>query len=191
MNKVIGGVLFTWLFAAAVLVSSGALERVPPPVFLVGLAAAATISALASSRARKHLGGVDLRWLLLPHLVRFVGFHLLHLVGTGALPTMFRAIGWGDLAAASGAVALLAVGPPGPRPTTSWWLWLGWSLFGVGDMALLVSRAVPAALAGPELFRPFYTLPMGLLPTFAVPLIITSHVLILVRLLSRGGNAVA
>lgn len=191
MNKVIAGVLLVWLLAAAGLVISGALERVPPPVFLIGFSAAATISALLSSRARKYLGEVDLRWLLLPHFVRFVGLYLLHLVGTGAQPSMFRAIGWGDLAAASGAVALLAVGPPGPRPFMSWWLWLGWSLFGVGDMALLVSRAVPAALAGPELFRPFYSLPMGLLPTFAVPLIITSHVLILVRLLSRGGNAAA
>ena len=188
MNKLLTGLLLGWLCAAALLVQSGVLERVPPPVFLVSLAAASTLAALLNPGARRYFGEIDLRWLLLPHLVRFVGLYLLYLVGTGELPPLFRAIGWGDLIAACGAVLLMVLGPPEPKRSWSWGLWLGWSFFGVGDMALLVTRAVPAVLADPELFRPFYALPMGLLPTFVVPLIITTHVLILLRLLSRREN---
>lgn len=191
MNQLVARVLLVWFVAAVLLVSSGVLERVPPPVFLVTLAAASTSAALSSPRTRRYFGAIDLRWLLLPHFVRFVGGYLLHLVESGALPPMFRAIGWGDLIAACGAVLLLLVGSPGARGSGSWSLWLAWSLFGAGDMALLVSRAVPAVRADPELFRPFYMLPMGLLPTFAVPLIIATHVLILLRLVSRRESAAA
>lgn len=184
MRPPIAVLLVLWLLAAWVAVTTGLLLRVPPPVVAVLLAAVATLVCLAVPGFRRWMQCADLRLFLLPHLVRFVGLVFLILVSNGVLAPAFRPIGWGDLLAAIGAVGLLALGAPERRSSYQWWIWLAWNTFGVVDMALLVVTGIRLALAAPEQFALFRQFPFGLLPTFAVPLIITTHVLIYVRLLA-------
>jgi hypothetical protein len=180
-TRLVALVLAGWCAAAVVAVRGGALATAPPPVVVIALAALTVFVSLALPGPRRWIGQVDLRLLLLPHLVRFVGLAFLILVGRGVLAPEFAAIGWGDLIAALGAVALLAVRAPGPR-SGRWWGWLAWNVFGLTDMAFLIATGIRLASAAPEAFTLFRHLPFGLLPTYAVPLIIATHVLIFVRL---------
>jgi hypothetical protein len=177
--------LVVWVATAAMLVRAGALARIFPPPVILALALTVIVSALTVPALRAWVRRADLRLLLLPHLIRFVGAVFLVLVGKGVLSPAFTPIGWGDLGSAIGAVALLLIGRPDPQRSIRWWLWLVWNIAGCADMILLVMTGIRVGLTSPEQFALFRTLPFGLLPTFAVPLIIATHVLIFVRLFAR------
>jgi hypothetical protein len=172
---------------AALAINAGLLARVPPPLLLLLLATVFTVLAFALPALRSWVRSADLRLFLLPHLVRFVGAVFLLRVATGALPADFTPIGWGDLASAIGAAMLLLIGAPAAPRGGRWRLWLAWNIFGVADMILLVVTGIRLATKAPEQFALFRQLPFGLLPTLAVPLILTTHVLIFTRLLKRAG----
>ena len=55
-------------------------------------------------------------------------------------------------------------------------------LFGIADILLVVVTATRIALADPSQMLPIVTFPMSLVPTFVVPIIIASHVLVVWRL---------
>lgn len=188
-TKSIAILLVLWLAAAAAAVAAGVLARVAPPLVVLGLALLATLLALTVPALRAWVGTADLRLLLLPHLIRFVGWAFLVLVAKGILAPAFVPIGWGDLVSAVGAIALLAVGAPDTRRAARWWLWFAWNAFGLADMVLLLVTGIRLATTAPEQFALFRQLPFGLLPTFAVPLIIATHVLVFVRLFRLGGEA--
>lgn len=186
------GILTVWLGLAVVAVLAGLLRHVPPPAVILGLTAAVLVATFAIPSMRNRFRMADLRSLLLPHLIRFVGIAFLVLVSSGDLPPEFAPVGWGDLIAALGAVLLLMVGPPSER-SGRWWVWMAWNVFGLADMVSLLVTAVRVVLAGAgNQFELFQTLPFGLLPTFAVPLIIATHILIFVRLfgIRRTGESV-
>ena len=184
-TKTVAVFLAAWLAVATVAIALGALRRVPPPLVLVSLALIMTGLALGHPAVRLWGGVADLRLFLLPHLVRVVGVAFLILVARGTLSPVFTPIGWGDLVAAVGALGLLVIGPPSHRPSSRWWAWMAWSVFGLADMGYLVLTALRVGLRAPEQFTLFRELPFGWLPTFAVPVIIVTHVLILSRLLGR------
>jgi hypothetical protein len=183
-NTSVGILILVWFVIATLAVWAGLLVRIPPPAILLVLATAATLAGLLVPRLREWVATANLRLLLFPHLVRFVGLIFLILVSRGVLPSAFAPVGWGDLAAAVGALLLFAIGTPLNVPSGRWWAWLGWNIFGISDMALLVATAVPLAITAPDQFTLFRQLPFGLLPTFAVPLIIATHVLLLKGLLT-------
>lgn len=185
MRRSVGLVLTVWFVAAVLAVSGGLLARLPfpPPLLIAGLAAAAIAAGLLGAGMRNWVLTADLRYLLAPHLVRFVGFAFLYLVSRGALVRAFLPIGWGDAIAAIGAVALL-IARPRLSERSGWWMVLVWNTFGFLDMLLLLVTGIRLGLAAPEQFALFLRLPFGLLPTFFVPLIIATHVFIFVRLYS-------
>ena len=128
---------------------------------------------------------VDLRWLIALHLTRFVGFYFLVLCRRDELACRFaRPAGIGDLITATGAAVLL-LWPllRGRRPSKPW-IDI-WNVFGFLDILLVVFTASRVGLADWAGMAPLRTLPLMLLPTFLVPLIIASHILIFVRLRSR------
>jgi hypothetical protein len=57
-----------------------------------------------------------------------------------------------------------------------------WNVLGLVDILLVVATAARLGIADPESMRPLLRLPLSLLPTFLVPLVIASHVVIARRL---------
>lgn len=179
-NRLAPALLLMWGLAAAAFVGMGMLPRMPfyPPVF-VGLGVLLCLVFLIFVPGfAAWMKTVDIRWILAFHLVRFVGIYFLVLASQGRLEALFaRSAGIGDIVTAVGAVALLLV--PTWREGKGL---LYWNLFGFADILLVVFNAARVVLTAPEGFSEFYHLPLGLLPTFVVPVIIVSHVVVLFRL---------
>jgi len=129
---------------------------------------------------------VDVRWLLLLHLTRLpAGVYFLLLCERGQLPCAFaRPAGWGDMIVAFLAlVVVVLMWAPFAKA-----LLLIWNSIGLIDIIFVVFSALRFGLKDRQSMHALRELPFSLLPTFLVPLIIASHVLIFVRL-GRGEQA--
>ncbi len=126
---------------------------------------------------------VDIRWLVGLHLTRLIaGIYFLALCHRGELPCAFALpAGWGDIFVAVIALAVIAAMRTQPAKT----LLLGWNTIGLIDIGFVVFSALRFGLRDWQSMHALRELPLSLLPTFLVPLIIASHVLIFVRL-ARG-----
>ena len=177
--------LVFWLwFAAAVLVGQQRLlQRVPPPAVqgvLFGLTALLLLAYFLLNAFRAWIDALDLRTLVLVHVSRFVGIYFLVLYRRGELPYAFAVPGgYGDILVAALAlpVALFPLDPA--RRTRAITIW---NVVAFTDIVLVVATAVRLNLADPTQLRALLQLPLSLLPTFLVPLIIATHVVIFVRL---------
>ncbi len=98
----------------------------------------------------------------------------------GELPYAFAVPGgWGDIGVASLAALVLVLGPPDGRRR---WVYLVWNVLGLADILFVVATAARLALASTESMDALLRLPLSLLPTYLVPLLMASHIVILVRL---------
>lgn len=169
-----------WLLVACGVSVTGLLRAARPPlpqVLIVGLTAVVLVVFRMPSSFRRWALGVDLRAIVLVHVSRFVGIYFLVLYGRGELPYAFAVPGgWGDIAVAStaGAICLFA------RPRRG--VILAWNIFGLADIVLVVVTAARLWLADPDSMRALLEPPLSLLPTFLVPIIIATHVIIFARL---------
>ena len=130
---------------------------------------------------------VDVRWLVLFHVTRlFAGACFLVLCQRGQLPCGFATLaGWGDIV-----VAILALAVVGAMRTNfAKMLVLVWNTLGLIDIIFVVVSALRFGLKDWQSMHALRELPFSLLPTFLVPLIIASHVLIFVRLARAGPGA--
>lgn len=172
-----------WLVVAIALGASGALQRLRPPgpqVVLLALTGALLIAWRLNKTFRAWLDALDLRAIVALHLSRFVGAYFLFLFGKGELPFGFAVPGgWGDIIVATSAGLLLLSWSFVARDRR--WLAI-WNLAGFIDIIFVVATAAKHALADPASMAALLRLPLSLLPTFLVPLIIASHVLIFIRL---------
>ncbi len=123
---------------------------------------------------------IDLRWLVLLHLTRlFAGACFLVLCQRSQLPCAFaRPAGWGDIVIG----VLAAVVSAMPTQFAKTFL-LSWNTLGLIDIVFVVSSALRFGLKDWQSMHALREFPLSLLPTFLVPLIIASHVLIFVRLI--------
>jgi hypothetical protein len=129
---------------------------------------------------------VDLRWLVLFHLTRlFAGAYFPVLCQLGRLPCAFaRPAGWRDIV-----VAVLALAVVGAMRTQfAKTLLLIWNVIGLIDIIFVVFSALRFGLKDWQSMHALRELPLSLLPTFLVPMIIASHVLIFVRLARAEAN---
>ena len=172
-------VLSLWFVVAVLAVVTGAFGRipVPPPLIIVVLAT----TAFAFSLRSQSVQALHVRYLIAPHLVRFVGVAFLFLVQRGTLPPEFVSIGWGDAIAAVGAVLLL-ITRQDLTTRHGWWSILLWNVFGMADMVMLIITGIRLGRVDPSQFDRFRELPFGILPAFVVPIVIATHLLIFVRL---------
>ncbi|HVX88353.1 MAG TPA: hypothetical protein VG940_05445 [Gemmatimonadales bacterium] len=172
--------LLAWGVAAAAFVGAGMLPRMPflPPVF-VGLGVLLMLLFVVFVPGfAAWMKTVDIRAILAFHLVRFIGIYFLWLAGQGRLDSYFaRTAGVGDIITAAGALALILV--PVARERLGLIIW---NAFGFADILFVVFNAARGLRAHPEGFAEFFHLPLGLLPTFIVPVIVVSHVVVLFRL---------
>lgn len=181
-----GGVV--WLGLVVAVGMTGALAALRPPgpqLVILGL----TIAALAATRVgtlRAWVDALPTRLLVGIHGIRFIGTVFLILAAQGAVSQVFATrAGWGDVAAASLALLLVSIGPPTTAPRR--WAYLAWNAFAMGDLVLAVGTATAVVLHGdvPGI-EPLLRLPLIVVPTFLVPLLLTSHVILFRRLLGAS-----
>jgi hypothetical protein len=173
-----------WLLAAYVAGASGLMRVVRPPlpqVLIVALTAALLVLFWVPSVFRRWALSVDLRALVLIHVTRFIGIDFLVLYRRGELPYDFAIPGGlGDIAVATTAIAVSLFTRPDTRG--GWGAVLAWNVFGFLDILFVVATATRLGLADPYSMRALLQLPLSLLPTFLVPIIIATHVIIFARL---------
>jgi hypothetical protein len=178
--------LGVWLLLALVAgmadLPSRLLQPPLPPVLVVALTFVILTVALTSVWFRDWLVALDVRALILVHLTRFVaGLWFLALYGRGVLPYAFAVPGGvGDML-----VALLAIPvvlATDARATRRRGLVFAWNLLGFADILMVVATAARIGNADPGALAALLQLPLVLLPTFLVPIIIATHVILFARL---------
>ena len=173
-----------WLLVAGALGAACIMRSLPAfaaPVAVVGLTMALLIAAWRSLELAAWLSQLDERWIIALHLTRFVGIYFLYLHARRQLPYAFAVPGgWGDITVASLAAILLAAG--GPRNVVLRRACIAWNVFGLIDILFVVVTAARLVLTDPASMTPLLRLPLSLLPTFLVPLLIASHVVLGIRL---------
>jgi hypothetical protein len=175
-----------WLAAVIGLAGTGRLSQLQPPVpqlVILGLTVALILLGVALPGFRAWLATWNLRQLIAFHITRFVGIYFLILYGQGALPYDFAVpAGWGDIAVATAALVLVLFTPD----LTSHRAWvLVWNVVGFLDIGYAVLTVTRLALADPQSVINLLRLPLSIVPTFLVPIIIASHVLIFSRLMKE------
>ena len=182
--RIVLGVGLGWLLVATALGAAGVVRALPPaavPLVLLALTVLVLAAAWGLAEFRAWLAALDVRWLVALHLTRFVGAYFLYLYGQGQLPYAFAVPGGiGDIAVATLAAVLLVAGPP--RDARRRLAYGAWNVLGLADILFVVTTGGRLVTTAPESMVALTRLPLSLLPTFLVPLIIASHVLLGVRL---------
>jgi hypothetical protein len=188
----LGIILFTfvWFLLALIAGATGLLASIPPPfpqAVLVSVVSLLLILLWKSISFRRCSLNIDIRLLLLIHLTRFVGIYFLILYSRGELPYDFAVIGgWGDIIVAFTSILVLLFSPT--RGLIGFVIYLIWNLFGFIDILFVVITAGRLAIADPQFMMVLTKLPLSLLPTFLVPIIIYSHLIIFIRLWKSKGK---
>ena len=186
-SRVVWVTLAVWLAVALFVSASGEVAALEPPWPQVVLLTLTTTTLLAGrfwQPVRDWARMVDVRVLVGLHLCRFVGLYFIRLAARGGLPESFAMpAGVGDAAVATSAAVLLLTGfPETPRLRSAY---LVWNVIGLVDIGFVVASAARHGLVDPASMRALLVLPLALLPTFIVPLVIATHVLVFVRLRRR------
>lgn len=177
-------ILFSaWLLGAAAVGGFGLLGLVARPVLQVVLVLL-TLSLLLGYRFwiyfREFVRSLPIRVLILIHATRFIGFYFLVLHDQGKLPFAFAVLGgWGDILVAATAlgVCCLPLRTPAGRRIASIW-----NAFGLLDILFVVGAAAVLSATHPMSMLALSRPPLCLLPTFLVPIIIASHIVLFERL---------
>ncbi len=174
-----------WLWLITALFAGGKQWLTPllgPPLqgLIFGLTALVLLLYFKTRLLRSWIDILDLRALVFFHITRFVGFYFLLLNQRGELPYAFAVPGgWGDIAVAVSAllVCLVPLGEATRLRAIRFW-----NIFGLMDILFVLFTAARLGLQDPAQLRALTYLPLSLLPTFLVPLIIATHIIIFVRL---------
>lgn len=182
-------IFWLWFAAAFVVGQQLVLQRLPPVAVqasLLGLTALLLAAYFRLAAVRRWVDALDFRTIVLLHVTRFVGVYFLVLYRRGQLPYDFAVPGGiGDIIVAT--LALVLVFVPLTEDTLHRALRI-WNIIGLVDISLVVLTAVRLNLESPAQMRALTYLPLSLLPTFLVPLIIASHLVIFVRLARHHGR---
>ena len=183
MRRLFRLVLWTWFLAALIVGRFDLLRNLPGavlPGLLCGLAVLLLAACCGFPSLRAWLKTVDFRVLVLLHVSRLIGYASLVLYHRGQLPYALAVPGgWGDIIVA--VLALAVVFLP-MRAALRQRACIIWNTFGFVDILLLVATAVRLGFTQPWQLGAWRRLPCCMLPTFLVPLIIATHVIIYVRL---------
>jgi len=156
---------------------------VPPflQIALFGLVVLLLLLYWLSQGFRDWVLCVNIKLLVAVHLTRFVGFYFLYLYSLNRLPYDFAVLGgWGDIIVASLALLVILFAPLiGKRASLIYFVW---NLVGLLDILFVVATAARLATIDPQSMNELLKLPLSLLPTFLVPIIIFTHIIIFVSL---------
>jgi len=190
---VLSVVLIAWLAIAQYVGSANmyfATGNTAVPTVLFGLLIPLIVAATAvwlSENVARLVSAIPLHWVVAAQVYRIEGVIFLALLANGHLPWQFALpAGIGDVTTGLAAIvvaALLAQKAPGAYRAT-----YAWSFFGIADLVVAIAmgamtspgRAHLLALDAPNLLISSY--PLVMVPTFAVPLALMLHGLVLWRL---------
>ncbi len=176
-------IFWLWLGTAFFAGHQLLLQRLPPfgvPAIVLGLSALLLLAYFRLAPVRAWVDALDLRTLVVLHVTRFVGLYFIVLYRRGLLPYDFAVPGGiGDIIVA--VLALVVVFAPLADSSRERAIRI-WNVLGLVDIALVVLTAARLNLANPLQMRAMTYLPLSLLPTFLVPLLIATHVIIHARL---------
>lgn len=172
-----------WFVGAAYLGRSGVLFYWPRPALQLVLVSLTLLLLVAYARIawfRSAVRGWPMQVLVALHISRFVGFYFLALHEEGKLPWAFAVPGgWGDIVVAGLALAVIVI------PLETRWgrtALAAWNTFGLIDLLLVVGTAALLAMREPMSMLALARIPLCLLPTFLVPILLASHLVIFDRL---------
>jgi len=177
-----------WLILAFAAGATGFFLRLPfpgPQLIILGLVVLTLVAGLVPSRLRAWIDAIPLRVLVGVNATRFIGITFLVLAAQGQMNQTFAdRAGWGDIATAILAIALVVTWAP-ITPARRL-LYHASNAFGFLDLVVAVGTATAVTLSGatPGVER-VLTLPLSIVPTFLVPLFLANHVFIFRRLV-RG-----
>ncbi len=180
-------ILAAWLAAALLAGALGVVASLQPPLpqlILFALVAFLIIAYSTLRPFRNAISSLPLDALVAIHFSRFVGLYFLLLYAADRLPFAFAVPGGiGDIVIAVAAVILVAlrIGARAASPL----IYATWNALGLIDILFVALTAARLAVADPESMAELFRLPLCLLPTFLVPLIIFSHIVIGHRLIAR------
>ena len=177
-------VLAVWFAIAVFSSASGAILALRPPfpqVVLCGLLGLLFVAFGYLKAFRSWLYAIPLHWLVAVHISRFVGAYFLILYHRNELPFAFAVLGGcGDIVVAAFATVLVILRCLSrAMPSAIYWIW---NTLGLIDILFVVTTATRLALRDPDSMVALLQLPLSLLPTFLVPLIIFTHIIIAIRL---------
>lgn len=174
-------VVFVWLAVAAVVGATGVLRQspIPPPAIAVALTIVALLVVRLSRGAREGVRQIGPGPLVLFHVVRIAaGAYFLVLGARDVLPREFTTpAGWGDILVGVAAIWVLMRCLPVRTPWQRWAFYV-WNVAGLLDILAVIGNAIRLYLRDPAFVEPFMSLPLAILPTFVVPVVIVSHVLL-------------
>ena len=176
-----------WLALATAVGATGAIGalRAGPQLVALTLTVVAVFVSSRVAVVRRSVDAVPMRALVGIHAARFIGIAFLILGARGQLSPLFaERAGWGDTVTAAIAVVLALVGIAN-RGAVGRRVLLAWNAFGTLDLMVAVGTAALVIGRGdvPGM-EPLLTLPLVLVPIFAVPLLFATHVAIFRRLLA-------
>lgn len=182
-KKVIVVIVF-WFILALLAGALGFTQQMVPPlpqIVLFGLVLILILLFWLSSGFRIRILTFDIRLLVGVHLTRFVGFYFLYLYSLNRLPYDFAVLGgWGDIIVAALALLLLLFVDISTRRGVL--IYFIWNTIGLIDILFVVATATRLAISDPQSMNELLILPLSLLPTFLVPIIIFTHIIIFVQL---------
>jgi hypothetical protein len=177
------GAWFVLILTASALHLFVAAPGQPPLAF--GLAAATPIVAFlvwfaASAAFRQFTLSLSLQGLTFVQSLRVVGYVFLVLAAYGILPRIFALpAGWGDIAIGITApLVALSLARPGRRTG-----FIVWQLLGILDLVTAVTLGTLAQFIDPSGIptSAMTVLPLSLIPTFAVPLFLILHIILIAQ----------
>jgi len=181
--------LAVWLAAATLAVATGLVARAPAlilPACVIGLTALTLLVLASTEGGRRFANGVSLPALAWFHAWRVVpgaAFLAIYASGSGLAWSFAVPGGIGDIAV--GLTAPLGAWLANRPEKAARAGFVAWSALGAIDLANVVRAAVVESLASPASMHLLRELPLGLLPTFAVPLTFVAHALAFRRARAR------
>jgi len=176
--------ILIWYVLAILAGGSGFTSRMAPPlpqIVLFGLVVLLSLLYLLFHNFRMWILSVNIKLLVVVHLTRFIGFYFLYLYSQDLLPYDFAVLGgWGDIIVASCALLVILLAPLAGK--SGWLIYFVWNLIGLIDILFVIATAARLAAMDPRSMSELLELPLSLLPTFLVPIIIFTHIIIFIRL---------
>ena len=176
--------ILIWYVLAILAGGSGFTSRMAPPlpqIVLFGLVVLLSLLYLLFHNFRMWILSVNIKLLVVVHLTRFIGFYFLYLYSQNLLPYDFAVLGgWGDIIVASCALLVILLAPLAGK--SGWLIYFVWNLIGLIDILFVIATAARLAAMDPRSMSELLELPLSLLPTFLVPIIIFTHIMIFIRL---------
>ena len=175
--------LLVWFVAALGIGAFRLLAYLPvPPPAIAGAITLALLLAIALSPSmRRHARSFGPRSFVAFHVVRVAaGAYFLVLYSRGVLPAEFAMpAGRGDIAVGITAV-VVAVSCTPLRSSWQQIALLTWNALGLVDIVFVLSLGMRLFLRDTAVMSRFMELPLSLLPTFVVPIVLVTHVLIFI-----------